>query len=549
MKRRRTLVAAALAFIVASAGLVWGAGRFIRSPAELAASTAAPEPSLITVPVERRTLTSDVVVRGVVRLGEPRTVTLAGTPGGPEAAAAVVTRAPEQGAEVAEGAVALEVSGRPVLVLGGDIPTYRDLRPGDVGDDVAQLEAGLARLGHDPGPVDRTYDVSTEAAITRWYAAVGYPANGPSDEEDAALDAAADALVAAEQAERAARRALDEARRGPGRETVVAADAAVRGARDAVATATVSAEAAIATAQRAVDETAAALAAAERTAAQLRAEGADPPAIAEADAVVYGALVARDEAAAGLRVTRSEVDALVRQAHDAVAVAEAERAALDRRAGTDVEAEELAAAREQAGSARDDLSELEAELGVTLPAAEVVFLPGLPLRVDAVAVERGDDATGELMTVTGTGLAIDSSLSLSEQRLVAAGAAVQIEESSLGISVPGSVARIAEEPGTDDLDAQSYYMEVTPAEAPPELQDASVRITIPVESTDGEVLAVPVAALSAAADGTSRVEVAVGDGDETRSVTVTPGLSAEGLVEVEAVEGELSESDRVVVGR
>jgi len=549
VKRRRTIVAAALAMVVVAAGLVWGAGRFIRSPAELAARTAAPEPSLITVPVERRTLTSDVVVRGVVRLGEPRTVTLAGTPGGPDAAAAVVTRPPEQGAELAEGAVALEVSGRPVLVLGGDTPTYRDLRPGDVGDDVAQLEAALARLGHDPGPVDRTYDVRTEAAITRWYAAVGYPANGPTDDEDAELDAAGDALSAAEQAERAAQRALEEARRGPGRETVVAADAAVRAARDGVATATVSAQTSIAAAERTVTETTAGLGAAERTAAQLRAEGADPALIAEADAAVYGALVARDDAAAALRVTRTEQDALVGQAHDAVAVAEAERAALDRRAGTEAEAAELAAAREQAESARADLSELEAQLGVTLPAAEVVFLPGLPLRVNAVAVERGDDATGELMTVTGTGLAIDSSLSLSEQRLVAAGAAVRIEESSLGISVPGSVARIAEEPGTDDLDAQSYYMEVTPAEAPPELQDASVRITIPVESTDGEVLAVPIAALSAAADGTSRVEVATGDGDATRSVTVIPGLSAEGLVQVEPVDGELSESDRVVVGR
>jgi multidrug efflux pump subunit AcrA (membrane-fusion protein) len=76
-----------------------------------------------------------------------------------------------------------------------------------------------------------------------------------------------------------------------------------------------------------------------------------------------------------------------------------------------------------------------------------------------------------------------------------------------------------------------------------------VRITIPVESTDGEVLAVPIAALSATADGTSRVEVAEGEGGATRFVTVNPGLSAEGYVEVDPVDGNLGEGDRVVVGR
>lgn len=542
MRRRRALLAGTFVLVVLSAVLGWVAGQFIRSPAEVAAAAAPPEPSLITVPVERRTLTSDVVVRGTVRLGDPRVVTLAGTPGGPEAAAAVVTRPPEQGAELREGTLALEVSGRPVLVLVGPIPTYRDLAPGDVGDDVAQLEQALDRLGHRPGTVDRVYDTGTEDAVTSWYRSVGYDPVGPTREEADSLDAAEEALAAAEQQVREAERALDDMTGGSGRAEALAADAAVRAARDQLAVAQVTASAALETAARTTAEAEAALEAA-RTAAR---QDHGP----EAAAAVYDAEVALAEARNAEQIAQAEHGALVGQARDGVAVAEAQRAALGGQ-GADVERETLQAAREARERAREDLDELEREVGVSLPAAEVVFLPELPLRIDAVAVSRGDDATGEIMTVTGTGLAIDSALSLSDRRLVEPGDRVRISESSLGIEVEGVVGSIAEQPGTNEVDAQSYYMEVVPDEAPPELQDASVRITIPVESTDGEVLAVPLAALSAAADGTSRVEVAEEGGgpDDTRFVTVTAGLSAEGLVEVSPVDGNLDEGDQVVVGR
>jgi hypothetical protein len=72
--------------------------------------------------------------------------------------------------------------------------------------------------------------------------------------------------------------------------------------------------------------------------------------------------------------------------------------------------------------------------------------------------------------------------------------------------------------------------------------------TIAVESTEGEVLAVPVAAVSAGADGVTRVEVQ-GRNGELRPVAVTPGLSAKGLVAVTPVGGELAPGDLVVVGQ
>jgi hypothetical protein len=80
------------------------------------------------------------------------------------------------------------------------------------------------------------------------------------------------------------------------------------------------------------------------------------------------------------------------------------------------------------------------------------------------------------------------------------------------------------------------------------LRDANVRVTIPVKSTGGKVLAVPVAALSSGADGGSRVEVL--RNGKTELVPVTVGLSADGYAQVTPVgDAGLSEGDQVVVGR
>jgi multidrug efflux pump subunit AcrA (membrane-fusion protein) len=91
-------------------------------------------------------------------------------------------------------------------------------------------------------------------------------------------------------------------------------------------------------------------------------------------------------------------------------------------------------------------------------------------------------------------------------------------------------------------------LEITPSELPEEIVGANVRVTIPVSSTGGAVLAVPAAALSATANGSTILEVE--NEDRTlRTVTVEAGLAAGGLVEVTAIEGELAEGDLVVVGR
>jgi len=186
----------------------------------------------------------------------------------------------------------------------------------------------------------------------------------------------------------------------------------------------------------------------------------------------------------------------------------------------------------------------------------VLFFSTLPVRVDSLAVRRGSQLQGSAMTVSNSRLAIDSSLSVGDAKLVRRGLRVRIEEADLGVRVNGSVSRIASKPGTapadlagtTPVDPARTYAEVLPRSAPASLVGTSVKLSIAVHATKGKVLAVPIGALSVAADGTSRVQVDLG-ASRTRFVSVTPGLAAQGFVEVTPTgTGKLKVGDRVVVG-
>jgi multidrug efflux pump subunit AcrA (membrane-fusion protein) len=123
---------------------------------------------------------------------------------------------------------------------------------------------------------------------------------------------------------------------------------------------------------------------------------------------------------------------------------------------------------------------------------------------------------------------------------------VEIDERALGIKATGVVERVASTPGTRGVDGYHFYFEVRVNGTPTRLEGFSLRLKIPIESTQGAVTAVPISALSLAPDGTSRVQVQR-DG-VLEYVTVEPGLSAGGFVEVAPVDGTLSAGDLVVVG-
>ena len=90
------------------------------------------------------------------------------------------------------------------------------------------------------------------------------------------------------------------------------------------------------------------------------------------------------------------------------------------------------------------------------------------------------------------------------------------------------------------------------------LRGANVKVTIPVASTSGEVLVVPVAALFSDANGTPRVEILEVDGS-TRFQPVVLGLSTGGEVEIGPIDDQgtalqpgsttIDEGSLVVVGR
>ncbi|MEZ4862306.1 MAG: peptidoglycan-binding protein [Caldilineaceae bacterium] len=495
-KNRLVTIALVLGLVVVVAVVSWIAGAAIQSPAEAAARTAPPLPAPILVPVEQRVLSADIVTRGTARFGLPQTVAIA--PSALKAEAGMVTTLPMPGTQFAEGQALLTTSSRPLFVLYGEIPAYRDLRPGLAGNDVRQLEEALARLVYDPGPVDGLFDAQTSAAVAAWYTAAGWDAFGPTAPQLAQQQRLETALAAATKAQTAAQAAA---------------------ATDALAVDVARANAELAN-QRASADVAA-------TRAEVAALQTDTNATAAAQA----------NAAAALAVAEATVDAVALAGK--LTVQEAVDA--QQRAARDAEDAVQAVARLTA-----ELADLQATIGVQVPLDELVFLPALPIRVEGLIGRIGDRASGPILMVTNNQLAVDASLPLDEAPLVKPGMAVQIDEPELGLKATGVVERVATTPGTDGADGYHVYFETRVDETPTSLAGFSLRLTIPVESTGGAVTAVPIAALSLGADGASRVQVE--NGGTLAYVTVEPGFSADGFVEVTPLDGTLEPGQLVVVG-
>jgi peptidoglycan hydrolase-like protein with peptidoglycan-binding domain len=164
---RRTLVLLVVAAVTVSSLITWIANQQIRSPAEAAARTAPPAPAPILVPVEKQVLATKVVTRGTAHYGSPRELSVAASAlkTGPR----IITSLPRAGSSIGEGEVLLTISGRPVFLLRGAQPSYRDLGPGMSGQDVKQLESALEHSGLDAGPIDGLYDEETADAVQTLY--------------------------------------------------------------------------------------------------------------------------------------------------------------------------------------------------------------------------------------------------------------------------------------------------------------------------------------------------------------------------------------------
>ncbi|WP_329275697.1 peptidoglycan-binding domain-containing protein [Streptomyces sp. NBC_00691] len=80
-----------------------------------------------------------------------------------------VTVAATEGRTLTRGQALYELNDKPVSLLYGPVPMFREMRTGDRGSDVLQLERNLRDLGYGTGVhVDPRYDKDTEAAVERW---------------------------------------------------------------------------------------------------------------------------------------------------------------------------------------------------------------------------------------------------------------------------------------------------------------------------------------------------------------------------------------------
>src|SRR5215813_679392 len=121
-----------------------GTAVFIKSPSDVAAQSAAPPTTTLTAVARWQVLREAITVQGVVR--SARRITVLGRA---PYATVTLTRMPvKPGDRVRPGQVIAEIDGRPVIVLGGRLPPYRDLHGGDHGPDVSQLQRALQSLGY-----------------------------------------------------------------------------------------------------------------------------------------------------------------------------------------------------------------------------------------------------------------------------------------------------------------------------------------------------------------------------------------------------------------
>ncbi|MEU6237297.1 peptidoglycan-binding protein [Kitasatospora sp. NPDC047058] len=526
LQRRRRLLLVVVAAAVAVSGGGLAASLVIKSPAQAAAESKPPPADVLTAPVEKRVLTDSVVVRGQVSAGQSVDVAPAG--GGTGGARPVVTKLPvKAGDQVRPGQSVLEVAGRPVFALKGDLPVYRDLRPGAAGQDVKQLQQALEELGFgSDGDPEGSYGTATEAAVKAFYAARGYDPLPASPDGDAQVGAAQDAVTGGERALSDAQDALKAARKR-------------------------------------YDEAVAAQQA--RQSAQATAP-ATPPAIPPAGSGGPGGTAAGGAGAGGTGTDGTGTGGAGTGAAAGEDPVDAARTAVD-------------TARKQVTRAGEDLARLQKKAadaraadGPMVPAAELLFLSGFPARVDSVSGRIGGEVSGRVLTVSAGALVVKGTLTVSDKGLVRPGQQVEIRSELTGTKAAATVSAVADTPGDGPPaggggtgqqgggsgqaggggqaggNPAGYQLVVQPdAPLDPGLAGQDVRLTVQAASSAGPVLVVPLSAVSATADG--RTVVTVHENGQRRRVEVTPGTAGGGSTEVRPLtEGALKPGDQVIVG-
>jgi hypothetical protein len=461
------VVLAAVVLLAGGAVLAWWLGH--RSTDQDTVS------ELRTTAVQRTSLTAGFNLSGT--LGYGQATALAGATG------AVVTKLPQAGEMISAGQVVMEVEGAPVFLLQGDLPLWRDLKPGVTGLDVQNLRQALERIGIGAGQ-GQTYDATLSAAIASLYSGAGY-AEPVAMAEDKAV-------------QEAAQRALDQAN-----------DALAEAQAQLTAAANVKPpQSSLISAQAALEQ------------ARLEHEAAQ-----RGNCSVGGAPVA----------CTAEV---VAAAASAYALAQAQYNELTAPPDTTAQQRAVEQARKTVAEAQKAYNE---SLQNTVGPKNILIVPEPQIRVDQVSATLGAPVQGTILTWTKTILYGQAELTSAQQRMLTTGMAATLRWSD-GSELSGTVAAINEarmDPQTYAQTPASVRVDVADQAALAQRGPSAVTISFVQEEADN-TLVVPVNALVVPAEGGYCVELPDG-----RFVRVELGLIADTRVQI--FSDELSEGDLVVV--
>ncbi|MFG3689635.1 peptidoglycan-binding protein [Micromonospora sp. NPDC047740] len=144
------------ALVAGAAVVIWLGIAGGRSSGDAAANTLPPD----TTQVTRRTLKDAHTADGELGYGTTSTATsrLPGT----------LTYLPDTSARITRNQPLYKLNNKPVTLMYGHTPAYRNLAAGVEGPDVKQLEQNLRALGYSGFTVDEEYTESTATAVKRW---------------------------------------------------------------------------------------------------------------------------------------------------------------------------------------------------------------------------------------------------------------------------------------------------------------------------------------------------------------------------------------------
>lgn len=542
--RRRRFVVATIFLTLGVGAAGFAAGSRLRSPADKELESAPPNLGVLTVPVEFRQIGVEVLVRGasieerVVSVDLPTALVDGG----------IVTDLPTVGDLVKAGDIPLEVSGRPLFVLPGVEPLYRDLTGGTEGRDVAALQSALSAVGLYSGEEDSVYGPETAVAVERLYERAGYspPLShiGRLEIEDAEANLV-DAKAALDGAKR--QRSLGGAEHA---DLVAAANRLVTEASasltDARNLADNQIEAAIAETEAAQSSYDLAVKALEEATPEAQAQAAQDVADSEAHLSATQANQAAVEA---------EANEVVRQAELELESARANLGASKRASQSLTELDTaVMAAERNLRQATSILEQLRLEALTPFPVAEVILVKGLPTRVAAVSVELGEALDGpavRLAPSANLALLVIVPRDIARRMEVGMKATFRIEGATDASSTVTWVApQVGAEPARTRFGGDVAVPDGQVAvELAPDLplsgkSDIPVEARIELGGTTEPTLVVPLAAVRTDADGSTWVAVLVGN--EFRRAGVTVGRVFDGAASVASE--DLVEGDKVVLG-